>query len=168
MAAASRSMLAGMLCGMVSSAALGCTAPASPPKPSRTPLTQQRRDERERAPEKPLVAPPPSYGHRVVTRTPAQPMRRQSALSKVLPSDVEQSLRCVEFWPEARYRNYGYDHLVHLWNRCSVRATCDVASDVNPTPTRVELRPREAIEVLTFRGSPAREFTPKVQCRAGS
>lgn len=72
---------------------------------------------------------------------------------------------CVEFWPEVRYRNYGYDHVVHLLSRCEIRAYCAVSSDVNPQPIDVLVPPREHIQVLTFRGSPASQFTPKVVCR---
>lgn len=77
----------------------------------------------------------------------------------------QQDPSCVEAFPEVRYRSYGYDHVVHLYSRCDVRAYCAVSTDVNPTVIEVIVPPREHIEVLTFRGSPAREFTPKVTCR---
>jgi hypothetical protein len=41
---------------------------------------------------------------------------------------------------------------------------CDVSTNVAPTPVRVVLAPRQHVEVLTFRGSPAREFTPQADC----
>lgn len=75
-----------------------------------------------------------------------------------------QDASCVEAWPEVRYRNYGYDHIVHLLSHCEVRAHCAVSSDVNPEPIDVLVPPREHIQVLTFRGSPASQFTPKVVC----
>lgn len=74
-------------------------------------------------------------------------------------------LTCVESWPEARYRAYGYDHIVHLRSRCRVTADCTVTTDVSPEASRAVVRPAEHVEVLTFRGSPAREFTPTVVCR---
>lgn len=76
----------------------------------------------------------------------------------------EAPLYCVRYWAEARYRNYGYDHIVHLGNGCAKVAICDVATNVNPTPIRVRLQPDELREVLTFRGSPAQEFVPHVSC----
>lgn len=77
----------------------------------------------------------------------------------------QQDPSCVEAFPEVRYRNYGYDHVVHLYSRCDVRAYCAVSTDANPNAVEVVVPPREHVEVLTFRGSPAREFTPKVSCR---
>jgi hypothetical protein len=74
------------------------------------------------------------------------------------------ALDCVEFWPEVRYANYGYDHVVHLYSRCDVSATCDVSTDVSPDKLRVDVPPGAEVEVLTRRGSPARRFTPRVEC----
>jgi hypothetical protein len=71
---------------------------------------------------------------------------------------------CVDVWGEARYRNYGYDHIVHLANRCSEAVECDVWTDVNPNRTRVAVSAGARAEVLTFRGSPSREFTANAEC----
>lgn len=79
--------------------------------------------------------------------------------------ETDSVVACVEMQPEARYRNNGYDHLVHLRSRCDRRTTCTVATDVNPTPVDVTVDPHQTLAVLTFRGSPAREFTPDVSCR---
>lgn len=76
-----------------------------------------------------------------------------------------QTPPCIRFWPEVRYRNYAYDHIVHLGNACRVKASCAVSSDVNPEWIRVIVPAGEEIEVMTLRGSPAREFTPRVECR---
>lgn len=72
---------------------------------------------------------------------------------------------CVRFWPEVRYHHYGYDHVVHLHNGCPVRASCLVSSDANPTGVWVSVASKEDAEVFTSRGSPARDFTPQVDCR---
>jgi hypothetical protein len=72
---------------------------------------------------------------------------------------------CIRSWPEVRYKNYGYDHIVHVGNDCRVKASCAVSSDVNPEPVQVIIPAGEQIEVMTSRGSPAREFTPRVECR---
>jgi hypothetical protein len=85
--------------------------------------------------------------------------------SPILLQGADEEPTCVAFWPEIRYRNYGYDHIVHLRSACDVQAYCRVWSDVNPHPTDVLVPPREEIEVVTFRGSPARQFTPHVECR---
>jgi hypothetical protein len=75
---------------------------------------------------------------------------------------------CVRFWPEARYRNYGYDHVVHLNSRCHRTASCSVSTDVNPKVIAVAVAPGEHVEVVTFRGSPMPEFTAIVECSRGT
>jgi hypothetical protein len=74
------------------------------------------------------------------------------------------AVACVESWPEVRMQAYGYNHIVHLRNTCSLAADCVVTTDVNPEPTRVTVDPKSETEVNTFLGSPARVFTPKVVC----
>ena len=75
-----------------------------------------------------------------------------------------QTPPCIRSWPEVRYKNYGYDHIVHVGNDCRVKASCAVSSDVNPEPVQVIVPAGEQVEVMTSRGSPAREFTPRVEC----
>ena len=74
---------------------------------------------------------------------------------------------CVRHWPEARYRNYQYDHVVHLESRCHRPASCRVSTDVNPTVVVVAIAPNEHLEVVTSRGSQSPEFTPNVRCARG-
>src|SRR5690242_14572650 len=62
--------------------------------------------------------------------------------------------KCVKVRTEARYGAYGYDHVVELENTCDKAMTCDVATDVNPTPASVDLAAGETKSVLTYRGSP--------------
>ena len=77
----------------------------------------------------------------------------------------DTSVACVSSWGESRYRNLGYDHIVHLKNRCEKSALCRVSTNVNPDPVEGTVAPGEERELLTFRGSPARDFVPKVDCR---
>jgi hypothetical protein len=72
---------------------------------------------------------------------------------------------CVSVTHEARYRNYGYDHIVHLANTCGAGVTCKVSTDVNPEPTTVSLKKGDKQSVVTFTGSPAREFKPQTECK---
>ena len=76
-----------------------------------------------------------------------------------------QTPACIRSWPEVRYRNYAYDHVVHIGNECRVKASCAVSSDVNPEWIQVIVPAGEQVEVVTKRGSPAREFTPRIECR---
>jgi hypothetical protein len=75
---------------------------------------------------------------------------------------------CIGFWGEARFRGYGYYHIVHVANGCDRAAVCDVSTDVNPTPERVTVPAKQQVEVVTFQGSPAREFVPHVECKLGA
>jgi hypothetical protein len=88
-------------------------------------------------------------------------------LDEELSNTIERTShpQCVDVWGEARYRNYGYDHIVHVNNRCSVPAICDVSTDVNPSAQRVTIPSKQEVEVLTFRGSPSRDFVPSAECR---
>ena len=70
---------------------------------------------------------------------------------------------CIEHRSEVRFSS-GYDHLVYVTNRCEKKAHCQVSTNVNPTPTEVTVAPGATETVLTFRGSPAREFTATVRC----
>jgi hypothetical protein len=76
-------------------------------------------------------------------------------------------LECVAYQTEAYFASVGYDHLVHLTNNCDKAAKCIVTTNVNPDPASVSLAPGEKQTLTTWRGSPAREFTADVDCRAG-
>ncbi|GMV17254.1 MAG: hypothetical protein AMXMBFR56_54780 [Polyangiaceae bacterium] len=78
--------------------------------------------------------------------------------------DPEAPVYCVQAWTEARYRNYGYDHIVHLYNGCASFATCQVSTNVAPKPIVVRIKPAALIEILTYRGSPSTEFVARVTC----
>jgi len=71
---------------------------------------------------------------------------------------------CIEVSQEVRYRGIGYDHVVHLASSCTTVASCSVASDVAPDPVQVAVPAGAQVEVVTMRGSPAREFKPRVSC----
>jgi hypothetical protein len=79
-------------------------------------------------------------------------------------AEGDAGLTCIVSWPEVRYRNYGYDHTVHLRSRCKLTAFCEVSSDVSPKPIEVVVAPRERKDVLVLRGSPTRQFTQRVRC----
>lgn len=99
-------------------------------------------------------------------------MRRLEVLALLLAGQAfgdvvradEGRPECVGVEAIVRYGAGGYDHWVRVSNGCEQPVACRVASDVNPEPQSIELRPRSHTEVLTFRGSPARTFTPRVAC----
>ena len=71
---------------------------------------------------------------------------------------------CVTTAGEARYRNYGYDHLVRITSSCDVPSECAVTTNVSPGAIKVTVPAGQTVEVLTFRGSPAATFTHQAVC----
>jgi hypothetical protein len=72
---------------------------------------------------------------------------------------------CIGVNTTSRYVPYGYNHVVILKNGCSKAATCTVSTDVNPTPTSVDVAISTTIEVLTFNASPQQNFVAHVTCK---
>lgn len=86
-----------------------------------------------------------------------------TVLASATPSPL-QNESCVRTWLEVRYRNFGYDHVVHLVSECQAQVVCRVSTNSNPDGLEVVVPAGEAVEVITFVGSPAREFTASVSC----
>ena len=81
------------------------------------------------------------------------------------PTTADPGLSCVDYRAEARYSGVGYDHLVHVSNQCDRSVQCDVSTNVNAEKIQVVVASKASQTVLTWRGSPAREFTAAVSCR---
>ena len=90
------------------------------------------------------------------------------ALGMVLALGAESAAdpppTCATYRTEARYRPYGYDHIVILHNGCDRRVSCEVSTNANPRPVTVTVEAGRDREVVTFLGSPSREFTANVRC----
>lgn len=71
---------------------------------------------------------------------------------------------CVSFRAYTVY-GAGYDHVVRIENKCTKRARCEVATDVNPNKITTTVDAKKHVDVVTFRGSPASKFTATVLCR---
>lgn len=71
---------------------------------------------------------------------------------------------CISVTPYARYIPYGYNHFVILENGCAKAATCTVTTDVSPQPRTVEVAPGAAVDILTYRASPAAVFVAHATC----
>ncbi|MCA9629783.1 MAG: hypothetical protein KC766_19050 [Myxococcales bacterium] len=95
---------------------------------------------------------PPKHAHGRAQQAPA-------ALAKALGQT------CVEYSTQVIYKNYGYDHWVHLRSACEKPVTCHASSDSNPSGADRALDPGESASLLMFRGSPASEFQATVSCR---
>lgn len=72
---------------------------------------------------------------------------------------------CISVRAQARPGTSGYNHWVFIANRCDAPAACDVSTNVNPSTMTVAVQPGTTQDVLTFRESPARTFTPFVSCK---
>ena len=80
------------------------------------------------------------------------------------PTSDKALTACTEVHAEVAYENLGYTHTVVLTNHCKKPVTCEITTNANPEPVSVSLDPDETHSIVTFRGSPAREFTPTVHC----
>ena len=73
---------------------------------------------------------------------------------------------CIYYWGEARYV-IGYDHIVHVVNKCEVEANCTLTTNVNPQPEVFSVEPGEHKVITTWRGSPAASFAITLDCKLG-
>jgi hypothetical protein len=72
---------------------------------------------------------------------------------------------CVDVSGQARFASIGYDHIVTLKSDCKKPVKCQVRTNVTSEPVGVDLAPAAEETIVTWRGSPAREFTPDVTCK---
>ena len=73
---------------------------------------------------------------------------------------------CTTATAAPRYQGYGYTHIVELKNNCARAVTCELWTDVDPTPRQtVQVQPGETGSVTTRKGSPAREYKAEKSCK---
>lgn len=110
----------------------------------------------------------PSLAEQAKTRSGSQLDRPVISVSGPAPLDESEPApspsSCVKYHPRVRY-SLGYDHLVDLQNGCEKSVVCTVKTNVTPEAQQVSLPAGEATTVITYVGSPAREFTPQVSCQ---
>jgi hypothetical protein len=72
---------------------------------------------------------------------------------------------CAEAHGSVRLEPYGYTHVATLKNNCMRPVECAVWTNVDPEPrTTVRAQPGESVDVITRRGSPAREVSAMKSC----
>jgi hypothetical protein len=72
---------------------------------------------------------------------------------------------CASVTASARFQGYGYSHIVTLNNTCQRAVSCEVWTDVDPTPHHVlEAKPGKTAEVAVRSGSPASEVRAAKLC----
>jgi len=65
---------------------------------------------------------------------------------------------CAQVSASARPKAIGYMHVVTLTNTCQRAVSCEVWTDVDPTPRHIlEAKPGKSAEVIVRNGSPASE-----------
>lgn len=79
---------------------------------------------------------------------------------------VQSADSCTTATAAPRYQGYGYTHIVELKNNCARAVTCELWTDVDPTPRQtVQVQPGETGSVTTRKGSPAREYKAEKSCK---
>lgn len=86
------------------------------------------------------------------------------AVGAAQASQSEGTPDCIDHWGEARYRGYGYQHVVHVENQCDALAHCEVWTNVNEEKHSVDVAAGEHEEVVTYQSSPARDFKAHARC----
>ena len=73
---------------------------------------------------------------------------------------------CAQVTASVRAEAYGYTHIVTLKNACDKPVSCEVWTDVDPSPRKLlKAAPGESDFVVTRRGSPARAVEASKDCR---
>ena len=83
-------------------------------------------------------------------------------------ASAEGPADCASVTASTRLEAYGYSHVVTLSNHCASPVSCEVWTNVDPSP-HVTLRAKagETVETVTRRGSPSRDVQAGQQCRLG-
>jgi hypothetical protein len=76
---------------------------------------------------------------------------------------------CAAVSAHASYRGSGYAHVVTLTNHCQSAVTCEVWTNVDPTPhVALHAKAGETVETVTRIGSPSSDVQAGKQCRFGN
>jgi hypothetical protein len=79
------------------------------------------------------------------------------------------STDCASVTAHASYRGSGYSHLATLTNHCQSAVTCEVWTNVDPSPhVSLHAKPGETVETITRIGSPSSDVQAGKQCRFGN
>jgi hypothetical protein len=96
----------------------------------------------------------------------APPKKKPPPTSEDELPPAQQISRCAVVRAEARMEAYGFSHVVVLENGCGVPVSCEVWTDVDPSPrASLDAPPGGRAEVLSRRGSPSRDVTAFKECR---
>ena len=80
-------------------------------------------------------------------------------------ASAEGAADCASVTASTRLEAYGYTHVVTLNNRCSAAVSCEVWTNVDPTPhVSLHAAAGQSVETVTRRGSPSRDVQASKQC----
>ncbi len=89
-----------------------------------------------------------------------------AALSVGNAAAAESSPECALVIASTRLEAYGYSHVVTLTNHCQAPVTCEVWTNVDPTPRLwLSAKSGETVETVTRRGSPSHDVQAGKRCR---
>ncbi len=79
-----------------------------------------------------------------------------------------QTAECASVNASTRLEAYGYTHVVTLANHCSAPVSCEVWTNVDPSPhVTLHAKAGESVETVTRRGSPSRDVQAGKLCTLG-
>jgi hypothetical protein len=78
---------------------------------------------------------------------------------------AEQTPACIRWWSQVVSTGSGYNHVVGIENGCDKPVACVVSTDVAPDRIQATVPAKQKVELVTFRGSQASTFKPKVECK---
>ena len=75
-------------------------------------------------------------------------------------------LECASVTASVRLQAYGYAHVVTLANHCQRSVSCEVWTNVDPSPhLSLSAKPGQTAETVTRSGSPSRDVQAGKLCR---
>jgi len=88
------------------------------------------------------------------------------ALTSTAAADSPQQVGdCASVTASASFKGDGYRHIVTLTNSCQRAVSCEVWTDVDPTPHQIlQAKPGKSAQVITRNGSPASEVHADKLC----
>jgi hypothetical protein len=85
------------------------------------------------------------------------------------PNADPGGLDCAAVTASARPRAYGFAHVVTLANHCSRAVSCEVWTDVDPSPHyTLSAKAGQSAEIITRAGSPSRVVQAGKSCHLAS
>jgi hypothetical protein len=103
-------------------------------------------------------------GARAQEPAPGKPSK--PAPNKPAAPAVKTPGNCAQVTAGTRMEPFGFTHVVTLRNGCDKPVSCEVWTDVDPTPRQtLNAAPGESVDVVTRIGSPASAVTAFKECR---